>query len=677
MKIRHRIWLLPAIAIIASVVSIGANYRLSSSVSQLLSDAGASDYPQLNAANTMQAAVAALEETLKYAVSAGDKNALTNLEGDAAGFRAATAELSKVPSRKATADKLNGLFARYLGEARESASIMIGLKTGDLTAHVTAMQAAQEQLHTALSQFQSAASERFTSDLDSGRSAVRKQLIVALAGGALIVIGLAISAQLLIPSIMRPINQAVAVAQSVAKGDIGVVIDSAGNDEMALLLRAMQEMVQSFTRFAAAQAQLAREHAAGNTHHVIPAQDFPGIYGHMAASINELARSHIAVTDQVIGVVTRYAVGDLSADMAELPGKQADVTAAVKGVKLSLQSVSREISRLAEAAARGDLRARGDTDRYQHDFRQMVSELNKLMEVSDAGLHQVARVLGALARGDLTETISTDYQGAFGQLTDDANATVVKISQIVAQLHEAADAIQAVSGMSGEEQGRSLGIERASTMEATAASLARLTEIVKHNAAGAAQATTLAAQMRDVAEIGGQVVGEAVAAVHEINDSSRKIVDIIDVIDEIAFQTNLLALNAAVEAARAGEHGRGFAVVAAEVRSLAGRSKEAANEVKKLIEDSVRKVESGCELVNRSGEKLQEIVSSVSKVTRIVGEIAAASREQATSIEGVSRSVSAMDALMQRNADNLMQAVSVFKVQRSPSDARGRAERAA
>src|SRR5262249_15859457 len=118
MKIRHRIWLLPAIAIIASVVSIGANYRLSSSVSHLISHAGASDYPQLNAANSMLATVSALEETLKYAVSAGDKNALTNLEGDATAFRAATAQLSKIPGQKPAADSLDGLFARYLDEAR-------------------------------------------------------------------------------------------------------------------------------------------------------------------------------------------------------------------------------------------------------------------------------------------------------------------------------------------------------------------------------------------------------------------------------------------------------------------------------------------------------------------------------------------------------------------------------
>jgi len=150
--------------------------------------------------------------------------------------------------------------------------------------------------------------------------------------------------------------------------------------------------------------------------------------------------------------------------------------------------------------------------------------------------------------------------------------------------------------------------------------------------------------------------------VEEINHSSRQIADIIGVIDDIAFQTNLLALNAAVEAARAGEQGRGFAVVATEVRSLAGRSKAAAKQIKDLIEDSARKVANGSQLVNESGQKLSEIVESVKKVTQIVGEIATASREQALGIEQVNQAMTAMDQVMQKNARELANAVSVFKV---------------
>jgi methyl-accepting chemotaxis protein len=177
-----------------------------------------------------------------------------------------------------------------------------------------------------------------------------------------------------------------------------------------------------------------------------------------------------------------------------------------------------------------------------------------------------------------------------------------------------------------------------------------ITATVKQNADSARQANQLAAGSRESAEKGGQVVTSAIGAMSEINAASKKIADIITTIDEIAFQTNLLALNAAVEAARAGEQGRGFAVVATEVRNLAQRSATAAKEIKALIQDSVRKVENGSELVNRSGQTLDEIVTSVKRVTDIVAEIAAASKEQATGIDQVTKAMAQMDQVTQQNS---------------------------
>jgi methyl-accepting chemotaxis protein len=177
-----------------------------------------------------------------------------------------------------------------------------------------------------------------------------------------------------------------------------------------------------------------------------------------------------------------------------------------------------------------------------------------------------------------------------------------------------------------------------------------MTSTVKQTADNAGQANQLALAARQQAEKGGTVVSAAVTAMNGINEASKKIADIIGVIDEIAFQTNLLALNAAVEAARAGEQGRGFAVVATEVRSLAGRSATAAKEIKALIQDSVAKVDEGSRLVDESGKTLEEIVGAVKKVTDIVAEIAAASREQSSGIEQVNRAVMAMDETTQQNA---------------------------
>jgi len=198
--------------------------------------------------------------------------------------------------------------------------------------------------------------------------------------------------------------------------------------------------------------------------------------------------------------------------------------------------------------------------------------------------------------------------------------------------------------------------EQSSSLEETASSMEEMTSTVKQNADNAGQANQLAIAARDQAEKGGSVVGNAVKAMAEINEASKKIADIIGVIDEIAFQTNLLALNAAVEAARAGEQGRGFAVVATEVRSLAGRSATAAKEIKGLIQDSVKKVEDGSVLVTESGQTLEQIVMSVKKVSDIVAEIAAASREQSAGIEQVNSAVMQMDEMTQQNAALVEQA---------------------
>jgi methyl-accepting chemotaxis protein len=221
--------------------------------------------------------------------------------------------------------------------------------------------------------------------------------------------------------------------------------------------------------------------------------------------------------------------------------------------------------------------------------------------------------------------------------------------------------------------------EQASSLEETASSMEELTSTVKQNAENAKQANQLAASASEVAVKGGAVVSEVVGTMSSINESSKKIVDIISVIDGIAFQTNILALNAAVEAARAGEQGRGFAVVASEVRNLAQRSAAAAKEIKGLIGDSVDKVGAGTKLVDEAGKTMQEIVSSVKRVTDIMSEITAASQEQSSGIEQVNQAITQMDEVTQQNAalveeaaaaaeamqeqaQNLAHAVSVFRL---------------
>jgi methyl-accepting chemotaxis protein len=267
-------------------------------------------------------------------------------------------------------------------------------------------------------------------------------------------------------------------------------------------------------------------------------------------------------------------------------------------------------------------------------------------------LNKAAGVLQCVAQGDLTARLEVDSQDEVGQMAISLNQAVSSMQEALSEVRGVADNVASASQqLAAASQQISTGAqEQASSLEETASSLEEITATIRQNADNADQANQLSARSREVAEKGGKVVGDAVTGMQEINAASKRIADIITAIDEIAFQTNLLALNAAVEAARAGEQGRGFAVVAGEVRNLAQRSAGAAKEIKGLIQDSVRKVEVGTNLVNQSGETLAEIISSVKRVTDIVAEISAASREQATGIEQVNRAVAQMDQVTQENA---------------------------
>ena len=258
----------------------------------------------------------------------------------------------------------------------------------------------------------------------------------------------------------------------------------------------------------------------------------------------------------------------------------------------------------------------------------------------------------AIAEGKLGHHISVGRMDELGKLIDAFRMMDDRLSQIVGEVREGSDAVSTAAQQiaRGNDDLSQRTQEQASSLEETASSMEEMTSTVKQNAENASHANQLARGAREQAERGGEVAGRAIDAMVEIDASSRKIGDIVGLIQEIAFQTNLLALNAAVEAARAGEQGRGFAVVATEVRSLAQRSASAAKEIKGLISESEDKVRTGSELVNQSGKALSEIVDSVKKVTDIVAEIAAASSEQSAGIDQVNNAVMQMDEMTQQNA---------------------------
>ena len=290
--------------------------------------------------------------------------------------------------------------------------------------------------------------------------------------------------------------------------------------------------------------------------------------------------------------------------------------------------------------------------------------------------------------GDLTQAVRDDARDEFSPLLASLNDMQTSLTRVVSTVRQGSESVSTASAeiAQGNQDLSARTESQASALEETAASMEELGSTVKHNADNAKQANQLAQNASSVAVQGGQVVAQVVATMREINDSSKKIADIISVIDGIAFQTNILALNAAVEAARAGEQGRGFAVVASEVRSLAGRSAEAAKEIKILITASVERVEQGTALVSQAGTTMTEVVGSIRRVTDIMGEISAASSEQSAGVSQVGEAVTQMDQATQQNAAlveemaaaasslnsqarDLVQAVAVFKLSGGASHA--------
>ncbi|OWQ75424.1 chemotaxis protein [Stenotrophomonas maltophilia] len=475
--------------------------------------------------------------------------------------------------------------------------------------------------------------------------------IMAVSGGVLVLIVLALS-WVIGNRIAVPLKQATAVAEGIAGGKLDSHIGPQPHDETGRLLEAMAGMQQQLHAVITGQREMARRHDGGELSYRIDASAFPGEYGLMVQETNALVGGHVQTLHDVLDVVQQYAVGDLSRDIARYPGEKAAMTTTVDTVKANLGRINAEIKQLASAAAAGDFSLRGDAQRFDHDFRLMLENLNAMMAVSDDNLGKLSQLLSAIAEGDLTARMHGDYQGVFARMRDDANTTVTQLTQIVGQIQASASSITLAAGeiASGNSDLSRRTEQQAANLEETAASMEELTSTVRQNAEHARQANQLAIGAHGVASQGGEVVGQVVTTMSAIEASSKKIAEIISVIDGIAFQTNILALNAAVEAARAGEQGRGFAVVASEVRTLAQRSAAAAKEIKGLIDDSVGKVNDGSALVHKAGATMGEIVASVQRVTDIMAEISAASQEQSAGIEQVNQTVVQMDETTQQNA---------------------------
>lgn len=493
--------------------------------------------------------------------------------------------------------------------------------------------------------------------------------------------------------IAGPLAAMVRTAQSVANGRYDNEIDVSRNDEVGRVMQALEAMQVKLGSDIAEQQRISDENARirqaldsvetnvriaepdGRVIYANPAlvKTIRGIEGEICKSVPGFRADSFVGSD-----ITRLYADPSSArqrlaalqqttrSMMEIGGRSFEVVTSpifnVGGERLGSVgewrdctdelAAEREIQAIVSAAADGDFSARLQREGKTGFFVDLTDGINRLMEGVAGSLNDLARVLNAIARGDLTEKITAEYSGTFGQLKDDTNTTVERLREVVGQIKEAAESInvaaQEISAGNSDLSARTE--EQASSLEETASSMEQLNATVRQNADNARQARELASSSNEVAVQGGEMVSRVVDTMGSIQESSKKIADIIGVIDSIAFQTNILALNAAVEAARAGEQGRGFAVVASEVRSLAQRSAQAAREIKALIADSVDKVEDGARLVNDAGHTMEDVVSNFQKLSALVTDIAEASQEQSGGIEQVTQAVGQMDEVTQQNA---------------------------
>ncbi|WP_045762388.1 methyl-accepting chemotaxis protein, partial [Xanthomonas albilineans] len=373
--------------------------------------------------------------------------------------------------------------------------------------------------------------------MDRGRN-------LLIVGGALVVLVSSLLAWLITRSLTVPLNRATRAAEAIASGKLDNDVRTEAKDETGRLLIAMDGMQQQLRSLIGAQLEMAKRHDAGEVSHRIDAQTFPGDYGRMAAETNALVSSHLAVKTKLAQIMGRYAIGDLSQDMDRLPGEEAVLSKTMDEVKANLSAMNGQIKQLAYSAAHGDFAARGDAERFQYDFRVMVESLNQLMSTADGNLQSLSALLQAIAAGDLTARMRGDFHGVFAQMRDDANATAEQLASIVGRIKQSAGSINAAASeiATGNDDLSQRTEQQAASLEETAASMEELTSTVKQNAENARQANQLAVGAASVASQGGAVVGQVVQTMTGIEVASKKIADIISVIDGIAFQTNILAL---------------------------------------------------------------------------------------------------------------------------------------
>ena len=477
------------------------------------------------------------------------------------------------------------------------------------------------------------------------------QLMFAVAAVSAIL--LVLTSTLIVRATLGAMRAGVRGMSALANGDLSRQVEHRSEDEIGQMVASVGEVTGTIHELANEVSTLIEAVRAGRLDVRGDPARFQGAYGELVCNFNELVDAFVSPIEMTANFVERISKGDIPPEMTEhYEGDFSRTKENLNALVRTLNGLVEQLADVTAAARSGRLSQRGDASLFSGVWGDLIRGVNDTVEAVALPIDEVSHVMSNLAKGDLTTTISSHYEGDFAKLRDDVNVTVAKLTDVIRSIKTSSEFVSSAADEMavGNQTLRQRTDAHVSNLKETASSMNAMTETVQQNANNAREANDLAVQARDKAKQGGEVVNTVVTAMDEINEASARIADIIDVIDEIAFQTNLLALNAAVEAARAGEQGRGFAVVASEVRVLAGRTATAAKEIAGLIRDSSDKVAQGSKLVDESGQTLNEIIAAVSNVTDVVSAIADASNNQSESISEVDSAIGRMESMTQENA---------------------------
>jgi methyl-accepting chemotaxis protein len=506
-------------------------------------------------------------------------------------------------------------------------------------------------------------------------------------------------------SVIDPLNVAANYVERISKGDIPTKITDTYNGDFNAIKNNLNACIDAVNNMVAEANNLAQAAVEGHLSTRADASQYQGDFRKVIEGVNHCLDAVIGPLNVAADYVDKFANGIIPPAIKDhYNGDFNVIKENLNSCIHALNSLVKDANMLAKAAAEGQLSTRADASKHWGDYRKVVEGVNATLDSVIRPLNVAADCVDRISQGDIPANITDTYYGDFNTIKDNLNTCIDAVNRLVSDadmlaeaasegritkradatqhqgdfrkivegvnatletivapiiaVKEAVETINTAAGeiSSGNNDLSSRTEQQASTLEETAASMEELASTVKHNAENAKEANQLALTASSVAVKGGEVVAEVVATMSAINTSAKKIEDIISVIDGIAFQTNILALNAAVEAARAGEQGRGFAVVAGEVRNLAQRSASAAKEIKDLITDSVTKTAEGTKQVENAGNTMDEVVTSVKRVSDIISEIAAASIEQSQGIAQVNGAVTTLDEATQQNAALVEQA---------------------